>query len=70
MENKNFQRVLEQIEKNKENIIIVEGKRDKKSMQDLDFSNIFVLNQDGKSIYEKIEQIEEIAGKKKICILN
>jgi 5S rRNA maturation endonuclease (ribonuclease M5) len=36
---------------------------------DLGFKNIFVINETGKSLYEKIEEIEELAGKRKICIL-
>ena len=57
------------IEKAREQLVIVEGKKDKDALQELGFENIFVINETGKSIYEKIEEIEEIAGKRKICIL-
>ena len=49
--------------------LIVEGKNDKKSLLELSFKDIFVINESGKSIYEKIEEVEEQAGKRKICIL-
>tara|TARA_Y100000310_G_C20681603_1_gene816291 strand:- start:736 stop:1113 length:378 start_codon:yes stop_codon:yes gene_type:complete len=58
-----------ELEKAKTLFIVVEGKNDKKALQKLGFENIFVIHESGKSIYEKIEQIEEKAGKKKICIL-
>jgi len=57
------------LEKTKSYLIIVEGKKDKLSLEKIGFEHIFVLNESGKSLYEKIEQIEEQAGKKKICIL-
>jgi len=58
-----------EIEKAKDCLIIVEGKKDFLSLQELGFENIFVINESGKSLYEKIEEIEQIAGKKKVCIL-
>ncbi len=57
------------LEKARDNLIIVEGKKDKLSLEKLGFENVFVINETGKSIYEKIEEIENIAGKRKICIL-
>jgi len=57
------------IEEAKDLFIVVEGEKDKISMEELGFKNIFVLNETGKSLYEKIEEIEEKAGKNKICIL-
>ena len=57
------------IGKYKEYFIIVEGKKDKRALEILGFSNIFIINEAGKSIYEKIEEIEQVAGKTKICIL-
>ena len=58
-----------ELEEAKEMFIIVEGKKDYLSLQELGFKNIFIINETGKSLYEKIEQIEEKAGKRKICIL-
>lgn len=50
-------------------LIIVEGKKDKISLEKLGFFNIFILNEHGKSLNERIEEIESIAKKKKVCIL-
>lgn len=58
-----------EIEKAKEMLIIVEGNKDKNALINLGFNNIFVINETGKSLYEKIEEIEKIAGKQKVCIL-
>lgn len=63
------QETEKEFEKNKNLFIIVEGKKDKEALEELGFKNIFVINETGKSIYEKIEEIEEKAGKKEICIL-
>ena len=63
------QKLKKEIEQAKDYLIIVEGKKDKSALQELDFKNIFMINEAGKSLYEKIEQIEQIAGKTKICIL-
>lgn len=62
-------KLTKEIEKSKSYLIIVEGKKDKIALQELDFENIFVINEDGKSLGEKIEEIQEIAGRNKICIL-
>ena len=59
----------QEIEKAKEFFIIVEGKKDKEALEQLGFKNVFIINETGKSIYEKIEEIEEKADKNKICIL-
>ncbi len=58
-----------ELEEAKELFIIVEGKKDYLSLSELGFKNIFIINESGKSIYEKIEQVEQLAGKRKICIL-
>lgn len=64
------QEFFKQIEKAKEHIIIVEGKKDKYALQQLGFDKIFVLNETGKSLYEKIEEIQALCEKKdKVCIL-
>lgn len=62
--------LLHQIGKAKDNLIIVEGKKDKHALQQLGFQRIFVINETGKSLPEKIEQIQALCGKKdKVCIL-
>jgi 5S rRNA maturation endonuclease (ribonuclease M5) len=63
-------KILKQIEKAKDHLIIVEGKKDKSSLQQLGFERIFVIHETGKSLPEKIEQIQELCSKKdKVCIL-
>lgn len=58
---KNLSGLLEEIEKAKSNnsLIVVEGKKDKIALWELGLKNIFVLNETGKSIYEKIEEISD-----------
>ena len=60
-----------EIEKAKNNLIIVEGRKDKAALQQLGFTDIFVINETGKSLSETIEEIEGIAAqnKNKVCIL-
>ncbi len=57
------------LEKVQAYLIVVEGKKDEKALQELGFEYVFVLNEDGKSLYEKIEEIEVLASGKKVCIL-
>ena len=40
-------------------LVIVEGEKDRKALQNLGIKNIFVINEHGKSFYEKIERIAE-----------
>ena len=61
--------LLEEIEKAKKYLIIVEGKKDLQSLKEIGFSKIFVINKTGKSLGEKIEEIRAIIGKEKVCIL-
>jgi len=62
--------LLNQLEKAKPLLIVVEGKKDKAALQQLGFQRIFVINETGKSLPEKIEQIQELCSKKdKVCIL-
>ena len=62
--------LLRQFEKAKKYLIIVEGKKDKFALRELGFKNIFVIHETGKSLPEKIEQVQELCGKKdKVCIL-
>lgn len=64
------QELFKQLEKAKNNWVIVEGKKDKLALQQLGFQKIFVINETGKSLYEKIEQIQTLCEKKdKVCIL-
>ena len=58
-----------ELEKARQMLIIVEGNKDRNALLNLGFKNIFVLNETGKSLFEKIEEIEQIAGKQKVCIL-
>jgi len=59
-----------ELEKAKELLVIVEGKNDEASLEKLGFTSIFVLKKGGKSLGEKIEEIEKLAGEKKVCILS
>ena len=58
--------ILEEIEKAKNSgiLIIVEGKKDKKSLEELGFKNIIILH--GTPIYKRIE---EIASETKECVI-
>jgi len=62
-------KIIKIFEKARENLIIVEGKKDLLALRELGFKNIFIINETGKSLGEKIEEIEEKAGKIKITIL-
>ncbi len=66
----NFKR---QLEKAKKKTIIVEGKKDKTALENLGFAYVFKIEETGKSLYKKIEEIEEKIKEKntpnKICIL-
>ncbi len=59
---------VREIEKAKDNntLIVVEGKKDKIALEKIGFHNIFVLNETGKSIFVKIE---EIAKRKEECVI-
>lgn len=67
----NFSMLIEEIEKAKSNssLIVVEGKKDEIALEQIGISNIFVINENGKSIYEKIEEISQIQNKNKEVIL-
>ena len=67
MEQKLLEEIENEIEKYKDFLFIVEGKKDKQALENLGLTEIFVLNETGKSLGEKIEQIE--SQKRKICIL-
>ncbi len=57
------------LEKAQAYLIVVEGKKDKRALEELNFNYVFALNEDGKSLYEKIEKIEVLASGKNVCIL-
>ncbi len=62
--------LLKQIEKSTDYLIIVEGEKDASALKQLGFNRIFILNETGKSLGEKIEQIQNNCTKKdKVCIL-
>ncbi len=63
------QEFLKQIKKAKDYLIIVEGKKDRNALQQLGFQKIFVIHETGKSLPEKIEQIQNLVGRDKVCIL-
>ncbi len=58
-----------ELEKAKKQFILVEGKKDKEALESLGFENVLVINETGKSLYEKLEEVEKKAGKNKVCIL-
>ena len=64
-------KIEKEIEKAEGSLIVVEGKKDKAALQQLGFTNIFVINETGKSLSETIEEIESIVrqNKNKACIL-
>ena len=60
----------QQIEKYKDNIIIVEGKKDTAVLKHFGFHKVFQIHQTSVSIRERIEQImNQIEKGDKICIL-
>lgn len=71
MQKTEFLKFLKEIDKVKEHVVIVEGLKDKSALEELSFKRIIVLNENGKSLKEKIEEIEKIVdeSKSKICIL-
>lgn len=60
--------LIKEIERVKNNnlLIIVEGKKDKIALEKIGFNNISVLNENGKSI---LVRIEEIAKRKEECVI-
>ncbi len=72
LNNPNLKNLFLEIEKSKDNLVIVEGKKDKTSLNKIGFKKIFILNQNKKSIQEQAEEIEknlEKDKKTKISIL-
>jgi len=66
---KRLENLKKQIKKSQNYLFIVEGKKDKYALEKLGLKNIFIINESGKSIYEKIEELEEKTNQRKICIL-
>ena len=67
---KKTQQVLQEIQKYKSYVIIVEGKNDKKAISNLGFEKIFTLHKNSISLRERAEQIcNQIEKKDKVCIL-
>lgn len=60
--------IIKEIEKAKgdNSLIIVEGRKDKIALEEIGLKNIFVLNEDSKSL---LIQVEEIAKRKEECII-
>ena len=59
-----------QIEKYKDYVFIVEGKKDVASLQAVGFERVYALHATGVSIRESIEQlVSEFDRKDKVCIL-
>ncbi len=60
--------LIKEIEKAKRDnsLIVVEGRKDKIALEEIGLKNIFVLNEDGKSL---LIQVEEIAKRKDGCII-
>lgn len=54
----------------KEYVIIVEGKKDVKLLNELGFNEVYAVHETGVQLIERIEQIKEfIPKRKKVCIL-
>jgi 5S rRNA maturation endonuclease (ribonuclease M5) len=63
--------LVKEIEKVKRDscLIIVEGKKDKVALEEIGLKNIFVLNETGKSLFIKIEEIVNSADKRTKCVI-
>lgn len=70
MKKRQIDSLINDIEKAKDYLVIVEGKKDKVALEQLGFKKIFIIHETGKSLAEKTEQISELCEKKqKVCIL-
>ena len=64
------EKLAKEMNKAQDYLVIVEGKKDKLALEQLGFQKIFVIHETGKSLGEKIEQIQQLCSKKdKACIL-
>ncbi len=58
------------IEKYKDYVILVEGKKDVSSLKSLGFKKVYAIHESGVTLKEKLERISLIIEKKdKVCIL-
>ncbi len=57
--NLNAEEIINEIERVRQNdfLVIVEGRKDRIALEQLGLQEIFVLNEGGKGLYEKIEEI-------------
>jgi len=64
------QQLKEEIEKFKDYVIVVEGKKDVNALKSYGFEKVYTIHQNGTSIKERAEQIMLYMDKKdKVCIL-
>lgn len=64
------QNLANEIEKFKDYVIIVEGRKDVQSLKSLGFDKVYAIHSTGVSIRERVEQIMLYVDKKdKVCIL-
>jgi len=60
----------QEIEKYKDYVILVEGKKDELALKHFGFEKVFAIHQTGVSLRERIEQISSMISKKdRVCIL-
>lgn len=64
------QRLIHELEaiKAENSLVIVEGKNDKASLVKLGIINIFIINHEGKSLYESIEQAANTNSKEVVIL--
>jgi len=64
------EKLLKELYKAQDYLVVVEGKKDKAALEKLGFFNVFVINETGRSLGENIEEIQGLCGKKdRVCIL-
>lgn len=62
-------REIEKIKRRKL-LLVVEGKKDKKALENIGLKNIFVLNESGKGLFSRIDELCEIASMNKFnCVV-
>jgi 5S rRNA maturation endonuclease (ribonuclease M5) len=65
-----FRELERQIEKFKEHVIIVEGKKDALALKHLGFEKVFEIHKNRTGIRERVEQIAEGMNRKEnVCVL-
>jgi 5S rRNA maturation endonuclease (ribonuclease M5) len=63
-------RLKNDLEKYKDYVILVEGKKDVSAMKDSGFEKVYAIHQTGTSLRERIEEISSnIERKERVCIL-